>query len=103
MFEFDFIPPPVDDPYTTDDESIIKNPNAVQINYEVFPHLADNTGVKFEFDRNANEGVVVFHELSRTFVFLKPDRMVDITIKSTDGSNVSIHIKLIANSPSKYF
>ena len=103
LFEFDFIPPPVDDPYTTDDESIIKNPNAVQINYEVFPHLADNTGVKFEFDRNANEGVVVFHELSRTFVFLKPDRMVDITIKSTDGSNVSIHIKLIANSPSKYF
>ena len=100
LFEFDFIPAPEDAPYTDDDESIIKNPNAVQINYEVFPHLADDTSVKFEFDKTANEGVVVFHELSRTFVFLKPNRMVDITIRATDGSNVSIHIKLIANSPS---
>lgn len=101
LFIFDFIPAPDDAPYTSDDESIISNPNAVQINYEVFPHLADETGVKFEYDANAAEGVVVFHEMSRTFVFLKPNKILTITVRSTDGSNKSTQIQVMGRISNK--
>ena len=99
LFIFDFIPAPEDHPYTTEAESIITNPNAVQINYEVFPHLADETGVKFEYDVTAAEGVVVFHEVSRTFVFLKPNKIITITVKATDGSNQSTQIQVMGRIP----
>ncbi len=99
LFIFDFIPAPDDSPYTAEDESVISNPNAVQINYEVFPHLADETGVKFEYDKESNDGYVVFHELSRTFVFLKPNRIITITIKATDGSNKSTQIQVMGRIP----
>ncbi len=94
-FVFDFIPPEEGTSYTDDPESIINNPNAVQINYEVLPHLADETGVKFEYDQESNAGAVVFHELSRTFVFLKPNRAVTITIRAIDGKNASTQIVLM--------
>ena len=99
LFIFDFIPASEDKPYPAEDESIVSNPNAVQINYEVFPHLADETGVKFEYDLNAAEGLVVFHEISRTFVFLKPNKIITITIRSTDGSNKSTQIQVMGRSP----
>jgi len=99
LFIFEFIPADENNPYTTDDESIINNPNAVQINYEVFPHLANETGVKFEYDKETNDGAVVFHELSRTFVFLKPNRAVTVTIRATDGSNVATQIVLMGRVP----
>ena len=99
LFVFEFIPAPEDAPYTTEDESIITNPNAVQINYEVFPHLADETSVKFEYDLNAAEGVVVFHEVSKTFVFLKPNKIITITVRSTDGSNKSTQIQVVGRVP----
>lgn len=99
LFIFDFIPASEDKPYTAEDESIVSNPNAVQINYEVFPHLADETGVKFEYDLNAAEGLVVFHEISRTFVFLKPNKIITITIRSTDGSNKSTQIQVMGRIP----
>ena len=99
LFIFDFIPADEDNPYTIDAESIINNPNAVQINYEVLPHLANETGVKFEFDEETNADIVVFHELSRTFVFLKPNRAVTVTIRATDGSNVSTQIVLMGRTP----
>lgn len=99
LFIFDFIPASEDSPYTSEDESVIANPNAVQINYEVLPHLADETGVKFEYDKDAMEGAVVFHELSRTFVFLKPNRIITVTIKATDGSNKSTQISLMGRIP----
>lgn len=98
LFIFDFIPAPDDAPYTTEDESIVNNPNAVQINYEVLPHLADETGVEFEYDKDALEGVVVFHELSRTFVFLKPTRMITVTIRAIDGSNKSTTIYIMGKT-----
>ena len=99
LFIFEFTPSADGLGYTTDDESIIHNPNAVQINYEVFPHLADETGVQFEFDAEAAEGVVVFHELSRTFVFLQPNRIITITIKAIDGSNKSTTIAIMGTIP----
>jgi hypothetical protein len=99
LFIFDFVPADEDNPYTADAESIINNPNAVQINYEVLPHLANETSVKFEYDEQTNEGAVVFHELSRTFVFLKPNRAITVTIRATDGSNVSTQIVLMGRIP----
>ena len=99
LFMFDFIPAPEGDPYTTDDESIVQNPNAVQLNYEVFPHLADKTGVTYEFDASANEGVVVFHELSKTFVFLEPNHIITVTIKAIDGSNKSTQVAIMGRIP----
>ena len=99
LFIFEFTPPPENDPYTAEDESIMKNPNAVQINYEVFPHLADETGVIFEYDKAAMEGSVVFHELSHTVVFLKEKQMITVTIKATDGSNQSKQIAIMGLTP----
>ena len=99
LFIFDFVPADEENPYTEDAESIINNPNAVQINYEVLPHLADETGVKFEYDQETNAGAVVFHELSRTFVFLKPNRAITVTIRATDGSDVSTQIVLMGRVP----
>lgn len=99
LFIFDFIPASDGNPYTEDPESILSNPNAVQINYEVFPHLADETGVKFEYDSEAMDGSVVFHELSRTFVFLKPLKRIRITIRATDGSNKSTQIYVMGIEP----
>ena len=99
LFIFDFIPAPEDSPYTTEDESIVRNPNAVQLNYEVFPHLADETGVTYEFDTEANDGVIVFHELSRTFVFLEPNRIITVTIKAIDGSNKSTQVAIMGRIP----
>lgn len=95
LFIFDFIPSADGSSYTAEEESIISNPNAIQINYEVFPHLADETGVKFEFDRSAMEGAIVFHDISHTFVFLKPNRMITVTIRATDGSNKSTQILIM--------
>ena len=98
-FVFDFIPAGEGNVYTGDAESIINNPNAVQINYEVLPHLADEQGVRFEYDAETNADAVVFHELSRTFVFLKPNRAITVTIRATDGSNVSTQIVLMGRVP----
>ena len=99
LFIFDFIPASDNAPYTTEDESIVKNPNAVQLNYEVFPHLADETGVTFEFDQAAHEGTVVFHELSRTFVFLQPNHIITVTVKAIDGSNKSTQVAIMGRLP----
>ena len=99
LFIFDFVPAPEGQDYTAVEESILTNPNAVQINYEVLPHLADETGVKFEYDIEAVDGAVVFHELSHTFVFLKPNKVITITIKATDGSNKSTHIAIMGRIP----
>ena len=96
LFVFDFIPPSENDPYTSEDESLVKNPNVVRLNYEILPHLATDTGVKYEYDESA--GVAVFHELSHSFIFLKPGKIVTITIRATDGSNVESKISIMARS-----
>lgn len=90
VFVFDFIPAPDGTEYTLD--NIEDNPNVIQIRPEVLPHLADENGVKFEYDKDA--GVAVFHELSKSFIFLRSDVSITITIKATDGSNVSTQIRI---------
>ncbi len=85
LFKFNFIPAPEGSPYTEEDESIVSNPNAVQINYEVLPHLADDTNVRFKFDKEAMAGVAVFHEPSKSLIFLKSDVILYITIEAVDG------------------
>ena len=95
VFIFDFITAPEGSEYTTDPESILSNPNAVQINYEVFPHLANETGVKFVYDEESMVGSVVFHETSHTFVFLKPNKIYNITLSAVDGSHETLHIRIM--------
>ena len=87
QFVFDFIPAPEGTEYTTDVDSLTNNPNIIRINYEVMPHLADSAGVRFEYDEEA--GIAVYHELSGSFIFLKPNKPLSVTIRATDGSNVS--------------
>lgn len=89
-FIFDYIPADPENPYTM--ENLESNPNIVQVNYEVMPHLADESGVVFEYD--IDSGIAVYHELSGSFIFLKPDLPLTITIRATDGSNVSTQIRI---------
>jgi len=97
MFTFDFIPAPEDKPYTTDPESLTTNPNIIQINYEVMPHLADEAGIEFIYDENS--GVAVYHELSGSFIFLKCDVLLDVIIRATDGSGVQTKITIYSRAP----
>ena len=94
VFEFAFIAADENNPYTLD--NLNDNPNIIQINYEVMPHLADAQEVKFEYDAEA--GVAVYHELSGSFIFLKPDVSLTITIRAIDGSNVSTQIRIKGRS-----
>ena len=93
VFVFDFIPQDEEAPYTSDAASLQDNPNIIRINYEIFPHLADEAEVKFEYDEGA--GTATYHELSSSFIFLKPNKMFTVTIRATDGSNVSAQVCII--------
>ena len=92
LFVFDFIPADPSLPYTNDPSSLSANPNIIQINYEVMPHLANDKTIKFEYDEEA--GVAIFHELSGSFIFLKPDVALTITIRAQDSSNTSTQIRI---------
>ena len=96
MFVFDFIPS-TGDPYTKDPESIEKNPNVIQLNYVVQPLVADDSVVKFEYDMNSD--IAVYNEHYGYFIFLQPDHEFYITIRATDGSNVSTRIIIFARDP----
>lgn len=95
LFTFDFIPPPEGTEYTTDPESLASNPNIIQINYEVMPHLADDSSVEFIYDKEV--GTAVYHELSGSFIFLKSDVLFDVIIRATDGSNVQTKITIFSH------
>lgn len=98
VFAFEFAPPEDGGEYTYDDESIATNPNAIELDYVVFPYNADETTVRFEYDEVAVNGIAYFSEGIRTLVFLKPDAGVTLTIVSTDGSNVRTSIYIYAYS-----
>ena len=90
VFEFNFIPADENKPDSLD--NLWTNPNVIQINYEILPHIADAQDVEFEY--NEDSGVAVYHELSGSFVFLKPDVALTITIRAIDGSNISTQIRI---------
>ena len=94
-FRFDFISAPEGTEYTTDPASLASNPNVVRLNYEVLPHLADESQVTFEFDREGLANIVYFDEATQTFVFLKRLRRIEVTIRATDGSNAKTTIKIM--------
>lgn len=98
LFVFDFIPAEKGE-YTDEDESILTNPNRIQLNYEVFPHLADDAEVKYEFDEAAMEGFVVYHELSRSFIFLKPGKIFTVTVRAMDGKDANIKVSIMGRMP----
>ena len=94
-FRFDFIQAPEGTSYTTDPESLASNPNRVRINYEVLPAEASGSVTVFDYDEETVKDFVVFEEETGTFVFLERLKMVSITIKAIDGSNVHIQIKIM--------
>ena len=98
LFEFNFIPADPNDPYTL--ENIPTNPNVIMLDYHVLDDLADVKDVDFEYDDS--QGVAVFYEehMTQSFVFLKPDQPITITIKAIDGSNVSTQVRIKAVSGS---
>ena len=95
MFTFDFIPADPDNPYT--EENIMDNPNVIILDYQVMPFLADETNVEFVYDKDS--GVAVYDELSNSFVFLKSEAMLNVTIRATDGHNASTTIKIYSRDP----
>ena len=85
----------IDGKYTKDPESLASNPNVVRIDYEVLPHTADGSQVKYVFEEKA---YVHFDEATQTFVFLRNNRSLTVTIESTDGSNVKTTIVIKSRS-----
>ena len=79
----------IDVKYTKDPESLASNPNVVRIDYEVLPHTADGSQVRCVFEE---KDYVHFDEATQTFVFLRNNRSLTVTIESTDGSNVKTTI-----------
>ena len=88
-FVFDFVPNANGTEYTDDPTSVQTNPNAVHVEYEIFPHTANERSVDFIFDKDAYANRVIFDDLKNTFIFLKPKTSVLVTMKSKDGSNKS--------------
>lgn len=97
LFVFDFVPPDPDNPYTADPENLLKNNNVIQIDYGIWPRLATERNVRFEYDESA--GYAVYHELSGSFIFLKGGVSLDVTIRATDGSNVCTKIIIQSRIP----
>ena len=91
VFRFDFIEAPSGGKYTTDPASLASNPNVIRINYDVLPHLADESQVVFEFEE---KNYVHFDEATKTFVFLKNYKGFKVTICATDGSNKKTTIEI---------
>ncbi len=80
-YQFNFIP----GDYTKDPASLAENPNAIRIDYEVVPHTADGSKVVFEFE---DKNYVHYDEATNTFIFLRNNRSLTVTLVATDGSNV---------------
>lgn len=97
--------------YSESDESIIANPNTVLIDYKVKPGNASNKNVDFVFSQKIGEednkvylGVngsvkAVFLKDKHVLIILQPRFFVDITLRATDGSNVSTNICVYATKP----
>ena len=71
----------------------------MQLDYKAMPETADETGVKFEYDEEAAAGFIEFHKLSKTFVFLQPNRILTVTIKAIDGKNANTTIAIMGRIP----
>lgn len=97
--------------YSIDDESIISNPNTVLIDFRVYPGEASNKNVNFIFSKKigvednkvllgiGNRVQAVFLKDKHVIIFLQPRFIVDITIRATDGSNVSTDLCVYAKKP----
>ena len=94
-FYFDFIP----GTYTSDPANMASNPNRVRLEYVVLPHTAD-AGLKVNFvckdvvDGDGNL-LIDFDEETQTFLFLQSFEMIEVTLKSTDGSNIKTSIRIM--------
>ena len=84
------------DGFDEEDEEVIPvNPNMIILEYAVRPNTADNKEVDFIYDKDAYDGLLIFHEGKATIEFLKPNVNIEITISSTDGHNVKKRVNIL--------
>ncbi len=96
LFVIPFTPAPEGSEYTAEEESLLGNPNAVEIRYRVKPDNADNKNVQFLYDEAAVAGNVVFREGIKSLVFLNPNKIITLTLVTSDGTNKKVTIKVMA-------
>ena len=99
VFEIPFIAAPNGEAYTRDEASLVTNPNAVVLNYKVYPTDAADPTVEYLYDKDSN--VAYFDTAIKTLVFLRP-AMFGLTIKSKDGSNKTMKVYVRAVPESLY-
>lgn len=79
--------------YDQSEESLASNPNRIKVVYEVKPYNASHPEISFEYDKEANAGVIYFDEETQEIVFLKA-RTVTFVLTSHDGSTIRKEIML---------
>ena len=92
IFVFDFIPNENGNIYTKSDTN---NPNVIQLNIEVLPHNANTQKIMFEYDEESYNDIIILREDINAFVFLVPNKLITVTVKTTDGTNISTTVKII--------
>ena len=85
--------------YTRDPESLLSNPNAVVLNYKIFPTDANDPTVEYLYDQDS--AIAYFDTSIKTLVFLRTG-MFSLTLKSVDGSNKMMKIYVYAVTPDKF-
>ena len=90
LYTFDFIEKEGGGIYELEEE----NSNILTISWMVLPFKA-STDVEFIYDEDS--GVAYYHDVSKSFIFLKPG-MLDVTIKAQDGSETSTKITFWARA-----
>ena len=98
-FAIPFVPSPDGAGYTRDPESLLSNPNAVVLNYKIFPTDANDPTVEYLYDQDS--AIAYFDTSIKTLVFLRTG-MFSLTLKSVDGSNKMMKIYVYAVTPDKF-
>ena len=99
IFRFDN---PTGEEFTTEESSIAKNPNVIQLNLDVLPHNAETQNLKYVFDDITYKDELVYKEEIGAFVVIVPYSVFYITIKATDGSNTSTTVGFVGFEPDIY-
>ncbi len=93
LYTFDFIA--TEDGKELYEEGNENNPNIVTMSWMVLPTNATIKDVEFIYDKDS--GVAYYHELSKSFIFLKPG-MLDVTIRALDNHGASTTITFWARA-----
>ena len=99
-YVFDYIPPEEGTEYTPED---VDNRNMIRLDFiltsekgEILPYSDGMVNLVYSLD----SGVAFFHDGTGSFVFLKPNKMLRIALKSTDGHGAETVVYIGARYPS---